>query len=387
MNRRRRVRRKDRRGTIVVLTAFLMIFLMAMLAFAIDIGYLVNAQTELQRSADSAAMAAAWEMVDEDILLGLPYMTSAISSARDRAEEYAGMNLVCTDSPGLDRNNANSADGDIVIGKLNYFDPNAQMTFGDATNYNAVKVRVRRTGAQNGVVPMFFARAIGVDGAATEADATAAVIRQIRGFRAPADGSDLGMLPFALDEETWNAMLNGATSDNFAWDDVDEVVRHGGDGVREMNLYPQGTGSPGNRGTVDVGSNNNSSNDIARQITDGVSPSDLEHHGGKLELDENGELFLNGDTGISAGVKDELLSIKGKPRIIPIFREVVDPGNNATYTIVKFVGVRILEVKLTGGMNSKRVIIQPANIVTDGVIPTTEQDTSYYIYSKPVLVR
>ena len=42
-----------------------------------------------------------------------------------------------------------------------------------------------------------------------------------------------------------------------------------------------------------------------------------------------GKLYLNGDTGISAGVKDELASIKGQPRIIPIFSTVSGNGNNA----------------------------------------------------------
>ena len=70
--------------------------------------------------------------------------------------------------------------------------------------------------------------------------------------------------------------------------------------------------------------------------------------GGSLQFNASGVLHLNGDTGISAGVKDELASIIGQPRIIPIFSSVVGPGNNADYTIVKFVGVRILAVKLTG---------------------------------------
>lgn len=383
----KRTRRRDRRGAIVVLSAFLMIFMLALLAMAVDIGYLANASTELQRSADAAAIAAAWELVDEDILAGIPYMTDSISNARDVAEGFAGYNLVCNSTPLLDRNNANSPTGDVVVGQLAGFGPNESLMFGNTAAYNAVQVRVRRTENQNGVVPLFFARAIGFDGIASEADATAAVIRQIGGFRVPAHGGTLGILPFALDEETWDSLQAGQMPDDFTWDEVDEVVRYGGDGIREVNLYPQGTGSPGNRGTVDVGSSNNSTNDIARQITDGVSAEDLEHHGGKLELDEHGELILNGDTGISAGIKDELESIKGEPRVIPIFREVNGPGNNAMYTIVKFVGVRILEVKLTGKMSSKRVIIQPANIVTDGVIPTTAQDTSYYIYSRPVLIR
>ena len=182
-------------------------------------------------------------------------------------------------------------------------------------------------------------------------------------------------------------MLNGGGSDDFKWDEGTQSIVSGHDGVREINLYPQGTGSPGNRGTVDIGGSNNSTADIARQIVHGVSQSDLDKIGGELKLDTSGKLYLNGDTGISAGVKDELASIRGKARIIPIFNTVVGPGNNATYTIVKFAGVRILDVKLTGAMSGKRVIIQPAKVVTDGAIANTNGTPSYTIYSPPCLVR
>ena len=99
-------------------------------------------------------------------------------------------------------------------------------------------------------------------------------------------------------------------------------------------------------------------------------------------------MALNGDPGISAGVKDELASIKGKPRIIPVFESVSGPGNNATYVIVKFAGVRIMDVKLTGSMSSKRVIIQPASVKARGAIPATDgTPRSDFIYSPVWLVR
>src|SRR4029079_6696526 len=147
-----------------------------------------------------------------------------------------------------------------------------------------------------------------------------------------------------------------------------KTISAGADGVKEVNLFPQGTGSPGNRGTVDIGSSNNSTADIARQIVYGISASDLAYLGGSIQFNSSGVLHLNGDTGISAGVKDELASIIGQPRLIPIFSSVVGPGNNADYTIVKFVGVRVLDVKLTGSMSTKHVTIQPCNVVIKGGI-------------------
>jgi hypothetical protein len=55
-------------------------------------------------------------------------------------------------------------------------------------------------------------------------------------------------------------------------------------------------------------------------------------------------------------------------------------------SIVAFAGVRILDVKLTGPMSGKRVIIQPANVKTEGGIAGTGQ-SSYYVHSPVWLVR
>jgi hypothetical protein len=165
-------------------------------------------------------------------------------------------------------------------------------------------------------------------------------------------------------------------------------VTAGSDGDREVNLYPQGTGSPGNRGTVDIGGANNSTADIARQIVHGISAADIQALGKELKFNSNGSMTLNGDTGISAGVKDELASIIGQPRIIPIFSSVSGNGNNANYTIVKWVGVRIIKVTLTGALSKKAVIIQPAPIISRNfVISNSDTFTSEYVYSPVLLSR
>jgi hypothetical protein len=77
----------------------------------------------------------------------------------------------------------------------------------------------------------------------------------------------------------------------------------------------------------------------------------------------------------------------GQPRIIPIFSNVSGNGNNANYTIVKWQGIRIVNVKLTGSMSQKNVMIQVAPIMTKGAIPSTTVGTSSYVYSPIVLVK
>jgi len=374
-------RRKKSKGTILVLSALLMVALLGMLALAIDVGQLCVARQQLQRTADAAALAAAWELLDEEALTGYSNDPVLEENAREVASQYAALNPVLQVAPALDTE-------DVVVGHLtNPSDPNSQLDLSGANPPNAVWVRVRRTAVQNGEVPFFFGSVLGRSTVATQTEATATLVGNFGGFQTSSGGGNLDLLPFALDLTTWTDLLNGSGTDDWKWDSELQEVCPGADGILEVNLYPQGTGSPGNRGTVDIGSNNNSTNDIARQITDGISPADLAYHGGSLEFDSNGELFLNGDTGISAGVKDELESIIGQPRIIPIFEQVSGPGNNAQYTIVQFAGIRIVDVKLTGKQSSKRVIIQPASVVVRGGIPSTTTGTTHFVYSPVWLVR
>ena len=156
-------------------------------------------------------------------------------------------------------------------------------------------------------------------------------------------------------------------------------------------MFPlsNGTGGvvPGNFGTVDIGNPNNSTADIERQILYGVNSSDLAYYGGSLVLGSNGTLLMNGDTGVSGGIKEELDSIKGKPRIIMLYSTVVQQGNNATYTIVGFVGIRIMYVKLTGSMSSKKIIIQPAVVVDASALIGNTTNSSKYVYSNVRIAR
>jgi Flp pilus assembly protein TadG len=381
-----RRQKQKRRGTILVMAAILAIVLLSMVAFSVDIGYVLTAKEELQRTADASAMAACWDY-GKNMSQGQTYSVAA-QAGRTTAANYASYNQVTRNPAQIDTNTSNTPTGDVVFGYISDLGGSANnFQTGTTANYNAVQVRVRKNASINGQVPYFFARIFGMHGQSLQAQATAALVRDVSGFEAPADGSSLNLLPFALDLQTWNSLMAGVGDDAWRWDAVNQKVVAGSDGVLEVNLYPQGTGSPGNRGTVDIGSSNNSTADIARQIVYGISAQDLSYLGGKIQFDANGELQLNGDTGISAGVKDELASIIGKPRVIPIFSKVQGPGNNAQYTIVKWFGIRIMDVQLTGAMSKKHVTIQAAPIIVHGVLPSATTGTSAYVYSPVVLVK
>jgi hypothetical protein len=146
--------------------------------------------------------------------------------------------------------------------------------------------------------------------------------------------------------------------------------------------------APGNRGTVDLGAPGNSTSDIKRQILCGLNAFDLSFFSdSKIEFDDDGALYLNGDTGISAGIEDSLETIIGQIRAIPIFIEVTGQGNNTTYTIVKFVGVRIMDVKLSGGPNNRHLTVQPAMFSSSHVIRGNVPISIDSILTQPIGIR
>src|SRR5690606_11185408 len=193
------------------------------------------------------------------------------------------------------------------------------------------------------------------------------------------------ILPITLDELTWHDLIDrGIGEDDYTYNPETGEVTSGPDGILEVNLYPETWGvDPSNRGTLDIGQTNNSTADISRQILDGLNESDLDAIGGELTWPR----WFNGDPGLSAGIKDELEAIKGLPRTIPIFRHTNDaPGGNLDYYVVDFVGIRVMNVKLTGKPASKRVTIQPAPYVGDDIVPGDVEVTQESIFSSGRLI-
>ena len=343
-----KLKKHRRRGSTLVLAAIIMVLMLGMVGFAVDMGYVMLVRTQLQVAADSAAIAAAAANMND-------LQNEVVATASQYAEYHASGGKNVQLSP-----------ADVEPG---VWDFSTRRFTSSAWNSNAVRVTTRRDGTTNGEAVLFFAKVLGIDSVALSTEAVAAFVDNFSGFQPPSTGGNVPIAPFALDKETWDALSANNGTDDWTWDRETGAVAPGSDAVAEVNFYPQDTGSPGNRGTVDIGRNNNSTADLSRQILEGISPEDLSYHGGKLELDHRGELELGADPGLSNGIKDELAAIKGQARILPVFSQITGNGNNARYTIVKFVGIRIMEVDLTG--ENKRVIIQPANIVILGGIPAS----------------
>lgn len=382
----RGLRGHQRRGVAAVLVMVCMVVLVGFAALTVDVGHMYNTRADLQRTADAAALAGAIRLIDNERLKGGAYLTQVIDASRTDVGACAGLNPVNTQSPEVDA-------ADVTIGYLS--DPTSSTELPDTSTpgrFNAVQVLVRKDSTANGSLDLFFAQIFGRTTKDLSATATAAFMDGVRGFRVDDETGNAGIIPLALKDTSWYNLLNGSvtTGDNYSYDPDTGLVSPGSDGINELNLYPGSGGTqlpPGNFGTVDIGSPSNSTADLVRQIRYGVNAADLAYFGGALELGEDGTLILNGDTGLSAGIKDDLEFIKGKARTIPIFASVSGPGNNANFVVVGFVGIRIMNVKLTGAMNSKNVIIQPAIVVDDSAIVGPAAGTSFFVYRPVALVR
>jgi len=376
-----------RRGATVVMVMVSLTMLLGFAALTVDLGVLYNTRGDLQRSSDAAALAGAQALLDQNRLKGSAELNEAIAASRTEAGTYGSENAVY----GLPTPTVNSSD--ITVGYLS--DPTSSteaFDFTDPTRFNAVHVRVRRDSAANGPVQLLFARIFGLETSNVTAEAAAALMDGIEGWRVDERTGNAGLLPIALRQSAWLDLLNGTftSGDHYTYDTETQTVSPGPDGILELNLYPGGGAGqlpPGNFGTVDIGSPANVTPDIIRQILYGVNEADLAYFGGELRLGDDGTLPLNGDTGLSAAIASALEDIIGQPRAIPIFTTVTGPGNNATFTIVGFVGIRVMHVKLTGSMNSKHVYIQPALVVDDAALAGPASGSSYYVYQPVRLVR
>jgi hypothetical protein len=356
--------------------------MLAVLAFSIDTGYLLLARTEAQRSADAAAMAAACHLATENRLRENDEYAYH-DAVRETAAFYAAANPVVGVNPQLDANQQNSPYGDIVLGRIDYLDdPQGSFTVVTGDPYNAVRVRVRRDARRNGQVELFFARIFGAETADVSAQATAIFIDQITGFRSPPTGTST-VMPFVVHEDTWQNWLDGEGEDNWAHDETTGTVSSGNDGVREFTLFASGNNNEvengaitsGNFGTVDIGNPNNSTAELSRQIHHGPNASDFSYlPEGELKLSgTSNTLMLNGDTGISASMASALEDTLGEPRTLMLYREVTGDGNTTWFTIVGFIGVRVVDYSLTGQQMYIRV--QPALVLDSSAIADTGGET------------
>lgn len=365
------MRRADpRRGVIVPMTAFLLVFLVGMAAFAVDIGWIAVVQSDLQNSADAAALAGANTMMDSSVAYYLPnqsaatknaLLKSAQAAAQAKAKEYSKYN----------------AAGEVA--SLTLLDSDIEFGFTDAAakytplpTYsgfpNTIKVTIRRDSIANKPVNLFFGRVFGRSTTALKASAAATLYGgTINSFANPS--SNFAMLPLTYDVNHWNDFLKtGKGPDGTSLSDAK--------GMAQVQVYPS-LKFPGNFGQLSLNDSHVGQSTEAAWVTGGITSSDVDtliaHE--LIPLSQHGNLWdWQGDTGMKASL---IMTINGEVNrtfLLPLFKPAkaskgnyaagVGQGANYYYNIVEFVGVRIMP---TDSSNTN-IMVQPAVVLEPNAV-------------------
>jgi hypothetical protein len=363
---------------VISIVAVLAVFLVGMVAFAIDTGYVAGTRTQLQAATDSGALAGCEKL---QVWSG---QTIPETSAKAEAKKFAQANMDLTvrdEDVKFYRYNPGAAAGSRLSSTYSVLNPP-----------NCCQITMRRDDLANGQLPLFFAPILGQQKADVRAKSTA--------YMMPVKGVLPGapMLPYAVQIDYYFAACGQSrigvdgksigTQDNWTVK-ADGSLVSGADGVKEIVLFSDTNNKPGNFGSLDIGSASNGTGDLDRQILYGPTTADFQNSDFANRIAPDGALYVpfmaTGDSGLTTSVKAKFEQISGQSRIVPLYDSVINPGDNATYHIIAYAVVTIVQVDFTG--NPKRLWVQPARLATNKVTATDLSNiVSYGVYSPPRLV-
>jgi Flp pilus assembly protein TadG len=364
-----------RTASIAVLSAVLMVPILGMLAFSIDVGYMTECASELQATADAAALAGAQQLekpyfvwsaaatTDEKNTI----RTAAISSAKSAAKTISAANK----AGGV---NITLNDGDIAVG---YLDASGNFNLNPASTIfpNTVLVTTRRDGNANGEVALFFGPVFGKQTVPIMATAQATTYTAvINSFNPNLNISD-HLLPMAYDVAHWtNFMATGQDPDgNINTDSSGQPViqvysssKYAGN-FGELALDDSHSGASTIKGWIDNGLN---SAGIQTLINNDLIP---------VSAHDPTKWDWIGNPGFKASTVSEVNNYSGSSFLLPLFKAYnSDPSNyqagtgqgaNYYYNIVGFVAVTIMPVD----SSNRQIVVQPTNYFDPTIVvdPTT----------------
>jgi Flp pilus assembly protein TadG len=382
-----------RRGAVTVLVAFLTVPFLGMVAFAVDIAWIVQSRSDLQNAADSAALAGAEQLMNGFVQYSLPgqtqkstILTTSETSAKTYAKNFAGYNT----AGGIQSLVLNNAD-------IQFGFTDAQNNFTAAPTYtgfpNTVKVTMRLDSQANGQLKLFFAPIFGLSSTSVTATAAATIYTgNVVSFQSK-PGAHGALLPMALDINAWNTFVQTGVSS-------DGAVKSSANGAPQLQVYPSPNLAPGNFGMLSLDDSSNSSSAISGWISNGLTGTEIAalKDSNLMPLPQPNPNLWNWK-GAPGFKSSDLNSLPvGQTFMLPVFEPVVGMpgatyeaavgstyqssdkyagspdvgdggvGQNAYYNIMKFVGVQITQLD-----TSQDAMIQPAAVMDSTAIfdPTT----------------
>jgi hypothetical protein len=250
-----KINSRPRRGAVLPFMALMVVPLLAMLAFCVDLAWIVKTQAELQNVADAAALAGAtahryappiwagggtspgapYGLMDGFVLYNThsPTLTQAqiVSQAEANSRLYAQYYAYQNSAGSL--SNVVLADADVTFGFLHsdmktYDEPVPSGMFP-----NTIHVKVKMDGSSNATLPLFFASVLGMSTKSLTAEAYATI------FNGPviSFNGNGGALPLAVDQNFWNAYQQYLNSGSPANSNVTRSVAPASGGANVSITY------------------------------------------------------------------------------------------------------------------------------------------------------
>jgi Flp pilus assembly protein TadG len=367
--------------------ALLMTLFLGLVAFAVDLAWMVQTRADLQNAADSAALAGAGQLMDGYVRYNLPgqsasqqnsIQTNAQQNASTYATNFAGYNA----AGGVSSLALNSSDIEFgyTDGQGNY---TAQSV---GSGYpNTIKVTMRRDSSANGPLGLFFAPLFGVQNASITTTARSAIYAaNLDSFQNVSD-LKIRMLPVTYDVNHWNNFLKTGQ-------DPDGNKNTDSSGNPDLQVYPS-LKFPGNFGLLGLDDAHAGTSEVNGWITNGFTQTEYQdlvnagkgadtvliplsqHNSGILpgaSKDGLGSWNWVGDTGMKTDVIHTLANYTGQTFLLPLFKPLNDGSSNPSnyaagngngshyyYNIVQFVSVKLVSAA------DKAVVVEPSATVID----------------------
>lgn len=275
---------QKRRGVLVPIVAVALVAVMGGVALVLDRMWIDMARLEMRTGAEAAALAAARELVNDDLLRGYATTDRRIASARTNAQLVAAQNRVAGMPLELDI----TPDGDVRLGRLQVPEGTTSPKFFESSvDPNTAVVIARRLKHRNNPVALMLNGLSSTDSADIVVTAEATIDNHISGLR-PLPGLSAPVWPLAIlqndpsgsRKDTWqNQIDNRQGPDQYRVDDQTGVVQMLPDGIPEITL--SFNNASGNACWLPFASTRPDQG-LSRMILSGVNEQDLSLFGGVL---------------------------------------------------------------------------------------------------------
>lgn len=360
-----------RTGTILPGLVVALVVTLSCVALVLDRLWLDAAATELRTVSEAAAMAAAGELVHDDLLKDAYDPADRIEAARWKAKEVAWQNVVAGEPVELDI----SPGGDVRFGRFVRDEDSGLTRFLQTdTDPRTVKVRGTRRRSRNNPIALFF-RGITGHGQGDACSHSAVTLNnQILGVR-PFEGVPVPALPLAilksdpsgLRTDTWESHVeNRCGCDDYRYSAETNTVEEGPDGIPEIELHSKKDDESALEANVQLVDLNTDlrTKELLDQFQTGWTAEALEDFGGELVF-HAGTHWMTSSATIDGDHAFALEELIGQPRICLLYSELVPSGRDGYGNLraTDLVAGRIMAVRHNSD-GQHVLVFQPTVITT-----------------------